>query len=250
MRGATGGMGAASPRKTVGRKRMALASTLLAAAGVAQAQGSLPMPPFQMAATNHVIVGVAWDESVIAKMLPAGIRPVAGAPGAINIYTADRGFGIAPYQAVYFWVDVEGFDSPDGTKGRWMLAGAYGPNDNTSTVLREVYGFPVRNGSARLERTADGKRATGLVGGKEVVVAEVKSSDECGAAGGLLYYPTVKRVVSEIPFAGDWCKAEPVSVNVVAPAGDVFAALKPVKLLWAGEFRNGAFSFGWPTPMR
>jgi hypothetical protein len=227
-----------------------VAGALLAAASVAQAEGSLPMPPFQMAATNHVIVGLAWDESVIGKMLPAGIQAVAGAPGAINIYTADRGVGIAPYQAVYFWVDVKGFDSPDGTKGRWMLAGAYGPNENTSTVLREVYGFPVRNGSARLERTADGKRATGMVGGKEVVVAEVKSSDECGPAGGLLLYPTVKQVVSEIPFAGDWCKAEPVSVNVVAPAGDVFSTLKPVKLLWAGEFRNGAFSFGWPTPMR
>jgi hypothetical protein len=57
-----------------------------------------------MAATNHVIVGVAWDESVIARMLPAGIRPVAGAPGAINIFTVDRGFGIARYQAVYYLV--------------------------------------------------------------------------------------------------------------------------------------------------
>lgn len=186
---------------------------------MAQAQGSLPTAPFQMAATNHVIVGVAWDESVIARMLPAGIRPVAGAPGAINIFTVDRGFGIARYQPVYFWVDVEGFDSPDGTKGRWMRAGAYGPNDNTSAVLREVHGFPVRNGSTRLERTADGKRATSLVGGKEVVVAEVKSSDECGAAGGPLCYPTAKREVNENPFAGGWCNAEPVSVIVVAPAG-------------------------------
>ncbi len=66
----------------------------------------------------------------------------------------------------------------------------------------------------------------------------------------MLNYPTAKMVVNEIPFTGDWCKAEPVSLELVAPAGDAFASFKPVKVLWEGEFRNGAFSFGWPTPIR
>jgi hypothetical protein len=219
-------------------------------AGAGHAQDKVLQPPFQMAGTNHVIVGVEWDEAVIKRVLPAGIKAVKGATGAINIYQVDRGFGIAPYQSVYMWVDIEGFDSPDGTKGRWMLAGAYGPKPETSKLLKEVYGMPVRNGTSRMEATAAGKRAVGSVEGVDVVVAEIRTSDECGPVGGVLNYPTAKKVVNVIPFTGTWCKAEPVAVEIVAPAGDPFAQFKPAKVVWAGEFRDGAFAFANPVPYK
>lgn len=209
-----------------------------------------PVPPYLIAGTNHVIVGVAWDPAAVQKMLPPGMKLAEGATGAINIYQTSKGYGISPYQSVYFWVDVEGYDSPDGTKGRWMLVGAYGPQEKTSAAFREN-GFPVRNGTSRFEATDQGKRAIGTVNGKDVVMVEIKSSSEpCEAASGLLKYPTIlanKVVVNEIPFVGDMCKAEPVSVNVTAPENDPFAAFKPVKTLWAFEFKNGAFSLNRPV---
>lgn len=229
---------------------MCAAALTILATGV-QGEGT-PPPPYQMANSNHVLIGVAWDEEAVRKALPPGIKAVAGAPGAINIYTASKGSGIAPYSSVYFWVDVEGFDSPEGTKGRWMLVGAYGPREVTSQVLREMSFFPVRNGTSRAEATADGKRAIGTVNGKDVVVADIKSSSEpCDAVSGLLNYPVINAkkeiMVNVIPYVGDSCKAEAVSVNVTAPAGDPFAAFKPVKVLWAAEFKNAAFSFHRPV---
>src|SRR4249920_1991722 len=91
--------------------------------GLSNAQDKLLPPPYQMAGTNHVLIGVVWDEAAIRKALPSGITPVKEMTGGINIYQAERGYVIGQYQSAYFWVDIEGFDSPDGTKGRWMLAG-------------------------------------------------------------------------------------------------------------------------------
>ena len=54
--------------------------------------------------------------------LPAGVRPVAESTGGIAIYTSHRGFGISPYQAVYFYADIEGFDSASGMKGSGSIS--------------------------------------------------------------------------------------------------------------------------------
>jgi hypothetical protein len=71
--------------------------------------------------------------------------------GLINVYQVRTGYGIAPYSAVYFSVDVEGFDSASGVKGRWMLQGVYGPEQQAPAALQYWYGMPVRNGSSRKE---------------------------------------------------------------------------------------------------
>jgi hypothetical protein len=223
--------------------------------GLSHAQDKAPPPPYQIAGTNHVIIGVVWDEAAIRKALPRGITPVKEMSGGINIYQAEKGYGIAPYQSTYFWADVEGFDSPDCSKGRWMLAGVYGPQEKTPAALKEYYGFPVRVGTSRFESTAEGKRAIGTANGQDFITAEIKSVPECGPAAGLLNYPglsgkTGQVVVNEIPFVGDFCKAEPVSVNVNAPAGDPFSAFPIAKVVWAGEFKNGSFSFSPPKIAR
>jgi len=217
--------------------------------GIAFAEDKVVPPPYLAAGSNHVVVGVVWDEAAIRKALPSWVTPVAEMTGAINIYQAERGYGLTPYQSAYFWVDVEGFDSPSGIKGRWMLQGVYGPQEKTSVALREFEGFPVRNGTSRFEATAEGKRAIGTVNGHDFVTVEIKSvPSPCDPASFTLNYPTRKGLI-EIPASGEVCKAEPVSVAVTARPGDPFAAFLPVKVVWAVEVKNGAFSLPRPQPI-
>lgn len=122
-----------------------------------------------------------------------------------------------------------------------------GPQEKTSAALREFFGLPVRNGTARLEPTAEGKRAIGTVNGQDFVTVEVKSTAECGPGPVTLNYASPKGLI-QIPAAGEVCKAEPVSAEVHARAGDPFAAFRPVKLLWAIEVKNGSFSASRPQP--
>lgn len=232
-----------------------IASMALAFAAVpARAADQVPPPPYEVTGMTGVGVSVVWDEAAIRKALPSGIEPAKGMTGGINIYSVQRGNGIAPYSAAYLYVDVEGFDSPEGIKGRWMLAGVYGPQPKTSTALKGYNGFPVRPGESRLEPTADGKRATGTFNGQDVVTAEIKPvSNGCAPAAAELNYLAQSReteqvVVTRIPFVGDICKADLVSAKVTAPSGDAFSAYPIAKLVGASEFRNGAFAFSAPVP--
>jgi hypothetical protein len=233
-----------------------LGVALTVASGTAIGQDKLLPPPYQMAGTNHVLIGVVWDEATIRKALPPGITPVKEMTGAINIYQAEKGYVIGPYQSAYFWVDVEGFDSPEGIKGRWILAGVYGPQEKTPAALKEFYGFPVRIGTSRFEPTPEGKRAIGTVNGQDFITAKIKSvPGACELATARVNYPALSEktkqvVINEIPFVGEFCKAEPVSVEVTAPAGDAFSAYKIAKVVWAAEFKNGSFSFTYPQPAK
>lgn len=213
-----------------------------------------PPPPYELTGMNGVGISVVWDEAAIRKALPPGIEPAKGMTGGINIYSVRHGNGIAPYSAAYLYVDVEGYDSPEGIKGRWMLAGIYGPEPKTSAALKEYNGLPVRPGTSRLEPTADGKRAIGIFDGKEIVTAEIKPvPNGCAPAAAELNYlarspETGQVIVTKIPFAGDVCKANLVSAELTAPSGDAFAAYRIARPVGASEFRNGAFAFSAPVP--
>jgi hypothetical protein len=230
----------------------AIAGIALAFAAMpSTAADQIPPPPYQIAGMHGIGLSVVWDEA-IRKALPPGIEPVKGMTGGINIYHADRGYVIGPYSAAYFYVDIEGFDTPEGLKGRWMLAGVYGPQPTTSAALKTYIGFPVRPGESRLEPTAEGQRAIGIVNGQDFVTAEVKSiPGSCEAGALLLIYPTLSPeteqiVPNKIPVVADFCKANLVSAKVTAPSGDLFAAYPIAKITGASEFRNGAAAIASP----
>jgi hypothetical protein len=238
-----------------------LGISLMTGAGLAvaftpsKAEDKIQPPPYQLAGLNGVTLGVVWDEAAIRKALPPGIEPVKGMTGGINIYSAERAYVIGPYSSTYYFVDIEGFDSPEGIKGRWMLAGVYGPQAKASAAFK-ASGFPVRPGTSRSEPTADGKRAIGTVNGQDFITAEYKSvPGSCEPAAIELNYVTMspqaeQLVVSTIPGVLDACKAELVSAKVDAPSGDPFAAFPIAKVVGISEFRNGSFAPGIPQPVR
>jgi hypothetical protein len=225
---------------------------LAVGSGQSKAEDRIQPPPYQVAGINGVSVAIVWDEAAIRKGLPPGVEPVKGMTGGINIYYAERGYVIGPYSAAYFWVDIEGFDSPEGIKGRWMLAGVYGPQTKTSSALKSYNWLPVRPGTSRLEITADGKRAIGTVNGQDFVTAEFKSvPGSCEGAALLLNYvvlsPETKQLgVNKIPVVLDSCKAELVSAKVTAASGDPFSTFPISKVIGAAEFRNGSAAFASP----
>jgi hypothetical protein len=232
--------------------RSVVLSLLTAVApGLGEAYGQeLPVaPPYLVGGTNHVLVGVVWDEAAIREALPSWLTPAKDVTGLIDIYQTGEVYGLAPYRAAYFSVDLEGFDSPSGVKGRWILQGVYGPQDEAPVALKHWYGLPVRKGTSRFEATAGGKRAFGAVNGEDFVSVEIKSlAQSCGRNLVSLNYVTPEGLL-EIAVTGEACEAEPISVEVHAPPGDPFAAFRPVKVLWAAEYKNGAFALTRSIPL-
>jgi len=199
-------------------------------------------PPYLVGGANHVLVGVVWDEAPIRAALPSWVPVGKDMTGVIDISQTGEVYGLAPYQAAYFSVDLEGMDSPSGVKARWILQGVYGPQDDASVPFKHWYGLPVRKGTSRFEATAEGKRAIGTLNGQDFVSVEIKSLVEsCEPKALSLNYVTPEGLI-EIAVTGQACKAQPVSVEVHAPPGDPFAAFRPIKVLWAAEYKDASFA--------
>jgi hypothetical protein len=97
-----------------------LAGLLVSFPQTAQTQEKLTPPPYVVSGTNHVLMGVVLDEAAVRKLLPPGVNPTKDLTGGINIYQTERANSIGAYHAAYIWVDVDGYDSPDGAKGRFI----------------------------------------------------------------------------------------------------------------------------------
>jgi|SRR6266404_221469 len=211
----------------------------------------IPSPPYYISRGEYVVIGIAYDESRIKRVAPAGVQMAPGATGVIIMYTASESYGLPPYSSSWMGLEVEGFDVPGGGKARWMLTGLYSPG-TVATALAKDFNYPTREGSTRLER--DGRRvvAVGTMGGKEIIRAElVLKAEPCQRVSGMIHEVTRKAgsdtiQLIKIPNVGDWCGAESTKVEISAPAGDPFGQLNPVKVLWGGFYYGG---FGWSAPV-
>jgi hypothetical protein len=221
--------------------------------GLAIAGDEAPPPPYLYNKLQGIGVGVVFDAAVVRSLLPPEIEPVDEMTGGINLYTAEEGYGLAPYSAFYLYVDIKGFDSADGTKGRWMLQGVYGPATKVSAALHKYYGLPVRAGESRRVTKDASTVGLGTFEGQDVVrLVVTPKPNTCKSVAGTLNYPgqldtSREIVVVQIPYVGELCEADPVSAEITAPAGDPLHKLQPVKILGAAALKNFAGAFPRPV---
>jgi hypothetical protein len=215
------------------------------------ASDEAPPPPYQTKCNGFGALA-AFDEALVRSLLPPGIEPVDEMSGGINLYTAEQGYGLAPYSAFYFYVHVKGFDSSDGTKARWMLQGVYGPEARVPAALNKYYGLPVRAGESRLETKEASTIGIGTLAGREVVrIVVTPKPTTCKSVAGAINFPgqlekAHEIVVLEMPYIAEICDADLASIDIKAPAGDPLNNVKPVKMLGAFAFTN--FTFAFPRP--
>lgn len=221
---------------------------------VAAAAEEIPPPPWLMTGTHGIEVGYALDEGVVRRLLPAGIEPVKEMTGGFELYVSPGGYGIKPYSAFNVYVEVEGMDMPDGRKGRWMLMGHYGPSEKVAEALRTHYGYPVRPGSARVQKSGNGWTWTGSTNGKDFIEVRIKrKSNDCETHGALDHWAGKSTsgavLINLIPNTYCWRDVELADVQVRASAEFPLAELQPGKkpIAYAVEWENGAWSFTTPV---
>jgi acetoacetate decarboxylase len=139
-------------------------------ANAAQAPSN-PHPPYLVSVTEQLGIVFEADESALKSLLPPNVKPAAGNTVGLNMYRAQV-LGLVPYAASYLWINVDGFDSPDGTKGRWMSQGWYGPEPVT-TVFKTQFGYPVELGATRVEREGNRIHAVLNSGGADLINAAI-----------------------------------------------------------------------------
>ena len=177
--------------------------------------------------------------------LPKELKPVAGMTGGINIYYTKTSDPIN-WEAGYYWIDVEGFDAPDGTKGRFMLAGQYGP---ATTMANIVTGKPafnhVRVGSARHKIDGDLLSSYMQIAGKEET--QIRFTGQCTSTDykNSLFYVNEndqsENVVLKIPYELHMVSSISGDCQSVSCWNGSYSKIKFNKLTWA-VFATGSSS--------
>lgn len=228
--------------------RALAAAAALALAAPAAAEDA-PPPPWIMTGANTVTVAVIWDAASLEGLLPEGLEPADDVSGGVNIYTAEGGYGLSPYSAAYAYVNVKGRTTAAGAGARHVIQGYYGPDPKLAAAMRTWFGAVIDTGESS-QRAADGTW-TGEGGGDGATLTiTVTPGPESGCvplAGGLNYVgeagPGDGFGLLRIPFAGTYCPATPVSVEISGPEGSRFGQLKVANPVAAWRLRDAAFAF-------
>lgn len=218
-----------------------------------------PPPPYLQRNVNEFMMVVyEADRAAVQALLPPGIVPAPSNSVGVSHYVVREGEGLAPYEATYIYAEVEGFDAPDGSKGRWVLWGLYSP-DRVVASLREVIGWPIRLGSTRLVNKRGWLRGAALREENELIISEIVDKGEAPlTVGGVAHYPLLKQLpaangkdaavhellLHRVGYGAKIHMAEPISVTLRFPESHPLYRLRPKKLLYAYYATDVNFSFG------
>jgi len=205
-------------------------------------------PPYQMAGVRLLLTGIVFEEGSLDGQLPPGVEPAEGLTGHVVAYTCDTSYPFGAYTGMYISADVEGYDAADGSKARVMLATAYGPDPEPADLMGRYVGFPTSVGSARVEQTSRGIRATATTAGEDFFVTELAISPTRTNAAGILRWVSVhdatgEVVVSDEPWIGDFAEGTLVDASFTAPVGTIFEPYRVADFQWAAEIGSSAFAF-------
>jgi acetoacetate decarboxylase len=223
-----------------------------------QGDTTVPQPPYLILKHEHLIILFEAEESALKALLPKGIKAAPGNVVGLNMYRTQEVIGLVPYTAGYLWIDIEGFDSPDGTKGRWMVQGWYGP-EPVPSAIRNYMGLPVQLGVTKYQRDDNRVHAALSSDGVNLIDATITLKDGPIHMGRVLNYPALGRnltqpapssgfVVNRIPTFNEITPANPVSLEFHFRETDAAKGLQPRRLLNAFYVTGAALAFGVPEP--
>jgi hypothetical protein len=200
--------------------------------------------PYVVRGNTHMIVGVTLDEAAVRAALPAGLEPAEGITGGLNIYRSGGGYDHPAYTRAYVWVDLAGFDSASGAKGRYVLWGVTGPGAKGA----QAEGLNLVDGSSVIDESGNTVVGTAMHKGAEIMRIELTLSEEpCGEASGTLNYPVVlpasgEKAMHQYPFATNFCGATPANVNISVGASHPLDKFRPASVNWAALARDLSFA--------
>lgn len=213
---------------------------------------SFASPPWQLHGCTFLMIGAEFDRALAQSLVPEGLEVVDEATGGFYMYTAARGWGgVAPFSATLGWIDVKGFDSSDGSHGRYQWLTHY--SDPFFTAIRGWNRLEHR-GYAQL--TTAGDRVDGVGGPEGEVHLRMSIEPEKAdprTVGGTHFYLMISADgrLQQVPVAYyyDYRTARPSQFDNLAPSGTLLQRLVPRRLHWAGYLTDGVITVGAPMPI-
>lgn len=214
--------------------------------GYPELEGPL-MPPVQ-AVADFIVIGLRWSEASLRAALPPGLVPVPGNIGTAYAFLSDRPGPMSPFSYCFLGIEIEGFDSPDGSKAQYIVEGHISPRGGR--LLSDVLNGNVRPGWARHDHADGVITGTGGPPGKVALRLAIRPGqpvrvDAHGIHNFLGPDPKGRGInVYPVAFTGTLESAEPLAVDILPGAGAAMRGMEPVELLWGMWTRNLSITYG------
>lgn len=227
--------------------QLAATATLVAAwAATGSAQDREGVPLLGGGQENIVLI-VSFEEEAVRRLLPDGLEPVEGLTGGIDIFTMGYSWPGGPATVSYIWIDVAGFDAPDGTPGSYVIS--YHSQDN-NLPMADTLGWPNRPGGAELVQDGTTVRGAVIVGDAPIVTVELMEDPESCApvATEQTYFaprPDGTLATTFLVWGGLVCDATVSSFTFEVPDGDPLDGLDPQIVVGITE-HNVAWALSMP----
>lgn len=208
----------------------------------------VPLPPYQLKDCTFLMLGARFDRSQLATVVPSQLRLAEETTGGFTIYSAQSGWGIAPFSAAIAWVDVDSHRAPDGSKARLIIAGYY--SGRAARVFERL--GPDEEGSSRQEAHGDLIVGTGGPVGADYLRLTIQPGDRTlPMSSGVHHYLRVDKSgdlnMLPVAFSRAMRPAEPISAEILAPQGTRLRSMVPTRLTWAARVTDMVITLGGAT---
>ncbi|MBK8086431.1 MAG: helix-turn-helix transcriptional regulator [Devosia sp.] len=209
-----------------------------------------PLPPFQLRECAFLMVGAQFDRPLAQSLLPPGLEAADEGSGGFYMYTAPKGRA-APFTATLAWIDVKGFDSSDGSRGRFQTVSHY---SEPFSSLAHGWNRLAQTGYSELTQQGAVLSGRGGPDGEVHLRASIQSSGGASTAvAGTHYYVMVndKGDLQQVPVAYcyDYLPASVLRFENVAPASSNLGRMVPKRLHWAAALFDAVITIGAPLPI-
>ncbi len=162
-----------------------------------------------------------------------------------------KGYGLAPYSAAYFYVNVENHVSSSGIPGCYVLGGVFGPAA-AADVMNEHHDWWMREGLAiQLEEDGVVNAIAQREGEPLFTVKMANLAADCPDFSGSVKYvsPAGEEAFTlvDVSFSAQLCTADAIGgVEISAPEGDALILLKVENILSAVQLGGTSFVYSKP----
>lgn len=214
-----------------------------------------PAPPYQVELHELLLAEAVFDPVAARAALPAELEPLDDSSGAIAVFAAPHGWGLAPFSCFYIGLFVKGYDSPDGWTGIYLVCSFY--SGKAAEIFRRDYNTAAMAGFSR--QWQDGDLYWGEAGlTDQPMVRLALHSPSLGETpitlSGTHNYlgqnGTEGQTIHTIAFTGQDFPATVASYEVLPGASDLIRSLVPLRWTHASRTPRLALTFGPARPLK
>lgn len=217
-------------------------------------ESTIVQPPYQAHSSNFMMALFHLKAIDVNKLLPAGVNVKQDEKGMVvatfEMYETDRIYGLENYKVAFIVVDIENYNSENGTTGHWAIWGSV-DSKNAAINFNHHFGLPFEYESNMTVQKNDNIHlgSVGIVGKEKIKISIKKSIDKPFKGQGIVNMvgKTKKGIAkSEVPWLSEGWTGELLDWNVDPQGNRVLELIKNEKPFWSMISVEQVFSYSKP----